>query len=348
VRRQKIVRLFLSLTLAIGVLVLRPPSANAQARGGGHVSGGGHVAVGVGGGRVAVGGGYYGGRVVVGGRYGYPYYGYYGYRPYYYGYYPHFYFGLGFGYPYYYPWYYGVGFGYPYYAYPYGYPYAAAYGGGYPDPTASVRLEITPKNAEVYVDSYRAGSVSDYDGFFQRLRVPPGSHDIVLYLDGYRTVHQQLNLSTGSDQKIQYSMVALQPGEQAEPRPNPPPQREPTNQNENGYAPAYPQYPQPDVRRAPSQAPPHMPAPAPAPVEPNAGEEARYGSVSIKVQPIDAQVLIDGDEWSSSRPEERLVVELSQGRHHVEVLKDGFQKYSHDIQIQSGETVSLNVSLLKR
>jgi hypothetical protein len=333
VRRQTFFRLFLSLTLAIGVLVLRPPSANAQARGGGH------VAVGVGGGRVAVGGGYYGGHVVVGGRYGY--YPYYGYRPYYYGYYPHFYFGLGFGYPYYYPWYYG----YPYPYYGFGYPYPAAYGYGYSDPTASVRLEIVPKTTEVYVDGYPAGTVDDYDGFFQRLRVPPGSHEIVLYHDGYRTVHQQLNLSTGSDQKIQYSMVALQPGEQAEPRPNPPPPREPTNQNEPQYPPAYQQ---PDVRRVPSQAPPHAPAPAPMPAEPNAGEEARYGSVSIRVQPIDAQVLIDGDEWSSSRPEERLVVELPQGRHHVEIQKDGFQKYSNDIQIRSGETVSLNVSLLKR
>jgi hypothetical protein len=325
VRRQTYFRLIVSLALAIGVLAFRPSTATAQV----HVSG--HVAVGV---------GAYGGHVAVGGHYGY--YPYYGYR-YYYPYYSHFYFGF------YYPWYYGAGY------YPYGpYPYAAyPYPYGYSDPTASVRLEITPKNTEVYVDGYPAGTVNDYDGFFQRLRVPPGSHDIVLYLDGYRTVHQALNLSLGSDQKIHYSMVALQAGEQAEPRPNPPPQREPVNQEP--YPQQYPQYPQPsypqpDVRRvppqAPSQAPPHEPAPAP--VEPNAGDEARYGSVAIRVQPLDADVLIDGEHWATSTGEERLVVELAEGRHHVEVQKDGFQRYSNDIQIRRGQTVSLNVSLLRR
>ena len=54
-------------------------------------------------------------------------------------------------------------------------------------PDASVRLDVKPKEAEVYVDGYYAGVVDDFDGTFQRLRVEPGEHEIELWLDGYRT-----------------------------------------------------------------------------------------------------------------------------------------------------------------
>src|SRR5262245_60806499 len=70
---------------------------------------------------------------------------------------------------------------------PWGYPYP--YRGGYRvGPDGSVKLEVKPKQAEVYVDGYYAGVVDDFDGVFQRLRVQPGEHEIELYLDGYRAV----------------------------------------------------------------------------------------------------------------------------------------------------------------
>ena len=58
-------------------------------------------------------------------------------------------------------------------------------------PDASVRLDVKPKEAEVYVDGYYAGMVDDFDGTFQRLRVEPGEHEIELWLDGYRTVQPE-------------------------------------------------------------------------------------------------------------------------------------------------------------
>src|SRR5262245_48645054 len=54
---------------------------------------------------------------------------------------------------------------------PYGYPRVY-------DNTASVRVQVKPKEAEVYVDGYYAGLVDDFDGIFQRLHLPPGPHDI--------------------------------------------------------------------------------------------------------------------------------------------------------------------------
>jgi uncharacterized membrane protein len=70
--------------------------------------------------------------------------------------------------------------------------------------------------------------------------------------------------------------------------------------------------------------------------------------VSIRVQPVDADVMIDGERWSGSTSQDRLVVQLAEGRHHVDVKKDGFEQYSGDVQVRRGETVTLNISLLRR
>src|SRR5436189_1639896 len=109
--------------------------------------------------------------------------------------------------------------------YPYPYPYPCPF---HPpvDPGAAIRLEVKPKEAEVYVDGYYAGVVDDFDGTFQRLRVEPGEHEIELYLDGHRTVRQKVYLTPDNTFKIRYTMERLAAGEQPEARPqplNPPP-----------------------------------------------------------------------------------------------------------------------------
>lgn len=62
------------------------------------------------------------------------------------------------------------------------YPPSAGYG-FYAD--GSVKLKVTPRQAEVFVDGYYAGSVDDYDGLLQRLRLESGPHRIEVRLDGY-------------------------------------------------------------------------------------------------------------------------------------------------------------------
>jgi PEGA domain len=252
------------------------------------------------------GGGYYGGY------YRYPYYGYryYGY-PYWYGWY---------GYPYFY-----AGWGWPYGPYPYYYGYGGAY-----DSSASLRLDVTPKEAEVYIDGYLAGSVDDFDGTFQRLRVQRGAHELTLYRDGFKTVHQSLHLSSGSTFKVSYKMEPLAPGEVAEARPTPPP---PPPSDESEGTPAGP----PEGR---PQAPPRRPPPA--------RSAAGFSTLAIRVQPADAIVLIDGERWQTSSGQDRLVVDVPQGPHRIEIRKEGFDTYSTEITTSQGETVPINVSLRSR
>jgi hypothetical protein len=95
-------------------------------------------------------------------------------RPHYYGRGGNFsvYFGLGSGYLY----------GAPYRGRVYGYVAPRVYGARiyYGD----VRLQVRPRDAQVYVDGYYAGIVDDFDGVFQRLTIEAGPHEIELSAPG--------------------------------------------------------------------------------------------------------------------------------------------------------------------
>jgi hypothetical protein len=198
--------------------------------------------------------------------------------------------------------------------YPYGYP-SLYYGAPY-DYTSTARLLVKPEEAEVYVDGYMAGTVDDFDGVFQGLRLRPGGHDIELYLDGHRTFRQKIYLSPGSTHKIRHTMVPLQPGEQAEPKPVPtkPPTSDP---RPRGY----------DRSEGTPEG------------------ERDVGTLAIRVQPAGAEVLIDGERWLLPEGEDRLEVQVAEGGHLIEVRKAGYRTFSSRARVEAGKTSRLNVSL---
>jgi len=96
----------------------------------------------------------------------------------------------------YYPYGYGAfGLGYfyydPYTWYPPNYypGYYGSYSGGYYDPffydVGELRIIVSPRFADVYVDGYFAGRVDDYDGIFQALKLEAGAHHIQIVAQGY-------------------------------------------------------------------------------------------------------------------------------------------------------------------
>lgn len=105
----------------------------------------------------------------------------------------------------------------PYYRYG-AYPYVVRTG-------ADVRVEVVPKQTEVYVDGFFAGVANDFDGVFQHLHAAPGGHAITLYLDGYRTVTRNVYLRPDSTFKIHESMDRLAPGEMSAAPPAPAPRQ---------------------------------------------------------------------------------------------------------------------------
>jgi hypothetical protein len=230
--------------------------------------------------------------------------------------------------PYYYPWF---GWYAPWGPYGwYGYPPPPYY--AFTNSTSAVRLQVTPRETEVYVEGSLAGTVDDFDGTFQRLLLPPGEHEIQLYLPGYKSVRQKVLLAPHSTYRIRHTMVPLAPGEPQEPPPVAAP-------------------PQPSEREAPEPAGLDEVFGRAAEGQPRRGdpsgvESSGLGSVSIRVQPPDADILIDGESWQGPNGQ-RLVVELGEGTHRVEVRKDGYRSFVTEVQVRPGDVTTLNVSLLR-
>jgi hypothetical protein len=82
----------------------------------------------------------------------------------------------------------------------------SSYGGGvYPQygygnttfETGNVRLQIRPRDAQVFVDGYYAGCVDDFDGVFQSLRLEQGPHKIEVRMPGYQTFEIDVHVQPG-------------------------------------------------------------------------------------------------------------------------------------------------------
>ena len=100
------------------------------------------------------------------------------------------------------------------------YPYGAYSFGG--PSTAEVRVQVVPKQTEVFVDGYYAGTADDFDGVFKRLHTTPGGHAITLHLEGYRTVTENIYVRPDSTFKLDQTMNPLARGETSAPVPPPP------------------------------------------------------------------------------------------------------------------------------
>lgn len=237
---------------------------------------------------------------------------------------PYFYWG---GYPFY-PYYGGPWYPYPYaYGYPYAYPYVYDLGG-------SLRLQVTPKQAGVFVDGYYAGTVDDFDGTFQRLHVEPGEHDLQVYLPGHRLIRQKVYLQPGKTFSVRQAMEPLAPGEVEPEAPVPAPKPADARPQQSRTRPGRPPAPPRDQVEV-EPAPPTQSRP-------------EFGAISLRVQPADASIVIDGERWENAPVNERLIVQLGTGVHNVEIRRDGYRTYVTDITVRQGQTATINVSLTKQ
>jgi hypothetical protein len=206
------------------------------------------------------------------------------------------------------------------------------YGAGFYDVSASARLQVSPRQTEVFVDGYYAGTVDDFDGWLQRLRLEPGEHDLALYLAGYQTFSQRIYLQPGRTFNVKHVMQPLAPGQIAPVRPAGAP------------------LPPPGTSAPGSRAPYPGPRP-PAPDPRDRGADARVagvGELALRVQPADAEVLIDGERWEGGATDQPLVVQLGAGTHRLEIRKQGYRTYFTDITIRGNDTTTLNVALTKQ
>ena len=245
-----------------------------------------------------------GGRTVVvrGGRY---------YSPYYFG------LGYGYGYPYFGGGYYG--YGYPYF----GGGYYGYYGGSY-SYTGSVRLKVKPRAAEVLVDGYYVGTVDNFDGTFQSLKLEPGPASMEIRAPGFESLRLDVRILPGRKITFEENMRAGDPGEA---RPPSAARRPPAQGPDPAAAEGRPVPPDRDAEPGP---------PAGYDRQPPA-----FGGVRLRVEPRHARVFVDGyyvgtvDDFDSGRG-----LPLESGPQSIEIRADGYESLQLQVRILPDETIT--------
>jgi PEGA domain-containing protein len=120
-------------------------------------------------------------------------------------YYPYGYHGYGF-WPGFWWW---MGYDYPYYPYGHGQPYYYGRADG-----GALDLDVYPGRTEVYLDGQYIGRVDAFDGWPRYLWLPKGTYDLVLYLDGFKTIARQITVYPGMVIDVDDRM---EPGESVRP-----------------------------------------------------------------------------------------------------------------------------------
>ena len=193
---------------------------------------------------------------------------------------------------------------------------------------AEVRIQLEPEAAEdaaVYVDGFYAGIVDDFNGVFQAVPLPPGGHAIAIYLEGYRTLKWNAYLRPGTTLRLRERLVRLAAGEISEPP---------------ALAPPVPAPP------AGTYTPPVTAPRTQLTTRAATPDALGFGTLMLRVRPINATVAIDGEPWVTSE-EGQFTIQVPVGNHQVEISAPGCERFSATPAVREGEITSLDVLLSK-
>jgi hypothetical protein len=279
-------------------------------------------------------GGYYGGHY-----YGGHYYGYYG-QPYYY---------PSFGY------YWWNSFYSPWWAYSVPHVYVSGYSDRGGDGLGALDLDVSPENAEVYIDGELVGTADDYDGWPSYLWLENGTYDVVFYHQGYRTLAQQITVRSGSLADIEDEMErgdAVRPEDLGPKTHERRDARLAEEAEKQAAAEARESSGDGDWRdRIRTERRQRVPVPPPAPPaeedEVDRDLRGEPGHVSLAIEPSDAAVYLDGRFLGTadrlSRHDGPLLVDA--GDHEIEVVRPGYGSRKMQFSVKAGESVELDISL---
>lgn len=217
---------------------------------------------------------------------------------------------------------------------------------GYPAPPwqyaadSTLRIDVNPREARVYVDGYLAGQVEDFDGQTERLRLAAGQHELVIYLEGYRSLRQHLYLGPNTQRLVEGTLEPLRAGEPNEPEPTPasPPPASGAN------APP----PPPAAGRPPQSPSGESSQPSSAPrVSIGPDTPTRFAALSVRVTPGRSTLRVDDDQYQTAGRKEVLIVQVSEGHHVILVERKGYEPFRTEVDVDAGETLPLSITLNK-
>ena len=206
----------------------------------------------------------------------------------------------------------------PYY---YGEPGRGVLGYAMASGMGALDMNVKPNRAEVWVDGRYVADARELDGDPSYLWLKQGTHHIVVYKSGYRSYERDVDVHVGVIRELK---AVLEKGESQPPVPAPP-----APPVARGEAPP-PQSAEPRGEALP----PRVEA------EPEAGP---HGYVTLRVQPVDATVYVDGQYRGTARDLRRL--QLPAGHHRVEIVRPGYLALEKEVDLGADRTVDLDLSL---
>jgi hypothetical protein len=82
-----------------------------------------------------------------------------------------------------------------------------AQGAIWPSVTATLKLDVHPERAAVFVDDAFAGHAGEFGGAFDSMQVSPGRHRIKVALAGYQTFETEVNLLADQKAEVKTELV---------------------------------------------------------------------------------------------------------------------------------------------
>ena len=223
------------------------------------------------------------------------------------------------------------------------------YSRGYSSATSALDLDVSPEEAEIWVDGAYMGIADNFDGFPEYLWLPVGQHTISLYLEGYETLTRSYDLRVGGVVRINDSLdrgASIHPEDLSPP----PAVRERRSEQPTPYSGAENYREdreqrnverQADARRQRSDQEAWRERSASS-----AGAE-EVGRLHLVLEPGDASVYLDGVFLGLARELSQLSAGLVivPGDHVLEMVRPGFQNRTREFTIDTGESLTFEIEL---
>lgn len=207
------------------------------------------------------------------------------------------------------------------------------YGGG--GGTGALDLDVSPENAQIFVDGEFVGRADDYDGFPTFLWLASGTYDVGIFHEGYETIVRQYTIRPGAMIDVEDHMRpgnAIPPDELMTPKST---QVRDARIQRNVEQSA-------EVDRAEAAAQDYDD-------EDRGGSDQQVGRLLLALWPPDAAIYLDGHFLGTAEEIGRLSAGLvvEPGEHQLEVVRPGYGTIRRTVDVSAGDKTEVKFELNK-
>jgi hypothetical protein len=239
---------------------------------------------------------------------------------------------------------------------PYDHGYPRYFGRG--TRAGALDFDVAPARTEIYIDGQYVGKVDGFDGWPQYLWLEKGTYDVVLYLDGYRTIARQITIYPGTvisiddrlerGESIRPEDLASKSTERRDERIRF--ERERRERIERGEVAEEPDWRgrvRRDRDRDRDRSADRYEGEADGREIREEEGDGRQGRVRFEIEPSDASVYLDGEFVGTGDDLSRLRggLRVDPGKHRVAVVRPGHRAQEMDFDVDAGEDMELEIEL---